>query len=89
MKQRWRVEFIRSAQREMEKLSQQDRDRILDFLEERVVSGYPRRVGHRLTGQFAGLWSYRVGDFRLIADIEDSIVTVIVVRVGNRREIYR
>jgi mRNA interferase RelE/StbE len=89
VKQRWRVEFIRSAQRELYKLAGRDRARILQFLEERVARGEPRRVGHPLTGQFAGLWSYRVGDFRLIAKIEDARITVVVVRIGNRREVYK
>ena len=89
MTRRWRVEIVRSAQRELNKLPRDQRARILEFLEERVARGYPRNVGHALTGEFADLWSYRVGDFRLIARIEDRIVTVIVVRIGNRREIYR
>ena len=89
MTQRWRVEFVRSAQRELDKLASRDRARILGFLEERVARGQPRRSGHPLTGQFAGLWSYRVGRFRLIAKIEDAVITVIVVRIGDRREVYR
>ena len=89
MTRRWRVQIVRSAQRELNKLPRDDRARILSFLEERVARGDPRNVGHALSGQFAGLWSYRVGDFRLIARIEDRTVTVIVVRTGNRREVYR
>lgn len=85
----WRVEFVRSAQREFNRLPRQDRARILRFIEERIVRGHPRRVGHPLSGEFAGLWSYRVGDFRMIARIEDRTITVVIVRISNRREVYR
>jgi mRNA interferase RelE/StbE len=87
--QAWRVDFVRSALRELNKLPRQDQARILSFIDERIVRGHPRRVGHPLSGQFAGLWSYRVGDFRLIARIEDRAITVVIVRIGNRREVYR
>ena len=89
MTRKWRVEFVRSAQREFNKLPRQDRARILSFIDERVVVGNPRNVGHALTGRFAGLWSYRVGDYRLIARIEYDTITVVIVRVGNRRQVYR
>ena len=85
----WRVEFAKSARRDLEKLPRRDRSRIIAFIEERLISGHPRNIGHALTGPFAGLWSYRVGDFRLIARIEDNKLTILVLRLSNRREVYR
>jgi mRNA interferase RelE/StbE len=62
----------------------------LRFLAERVAgSEDPRRIGEALKGEPAGLWRYRVGDFRVICRIEDYRVTVLVLDVGNRRYIYR
>jgi mRNA interferase RelE/StbE len=50
----------------------------------------PRRIGAALTGSTLGnYWKYRVGDYRIIADIQDRRLCVQVVRLGNRREIYR
>ena len=49
----------------------------------------PREIGEALAGPFAGRWKYRVGDYRIIASIDDSAVTIIVIRIGNRREVYR
>ncbi len=49
----------------------------------------PRRLGHALTGDLAGLWSYRVGDLRVVAAIEDRLIRILVLRIGHRREIYR
>jgi mRNA interferase RelE/StbE len=49
----------------------------------------PRRFGHALTGDRKGLWRYRVGDYRIIAGIEDDRFVVLVVTIGHRREVYR
>jgi mRNA interferase RelE/StbE len=86
----WRIEFLPRARRRLGKLAERDRVRILTFLNERVaISENPRRIGEALKSQPEGLWRYRVGDFRIIVRIEDRRVTVLVVDVGNRREIYR
>jgi mRNA interferase RelE/StbE len=61
-----------------------------DFLEDRIASlDDPRSTGHSLTGQLSGLWRYRVGDFRIICDIQDQRLVVLVVEIGHRSEIYR
>lgn len=90
MKPIWRVAFVSPAARELKKLPVQDRRRILGFLNDRIaVSENPRRFGHALSGPLSGLWRYRVGDYRLVVKIEDETVTVVVLRVGNRRDVYR
>lgn len=87
----WRIEFDRSAARELDKLDPQARRRILKFLTGRVApASDPRSVGEALKGSRLGdFWKYRVGDFRIIASIDDHLVLIIVVRVGNRRDVYR
>ena len=62
--------------------------RILEFLQTRLPRD-PRRIGDALQGKLKGLWRYRVGDHRIICQIEDERITVVVIRVGHRREIYR
>lgn len=90
MASEWRVEFNGSAAKEFRKLGTAEKRRILKYLRERVAeSDDPRALGIALTGDFVGLWRYRVGDYRLIASIEDSRLVVLVVRIGHRREIYR
>ncbi len=65
-------------------------ERILKYLRAHVATEEsPRRHGKALKGMMAGLWKYRVGDYRLICEIQDVRVTVFVLRIGNRREIYR
>lgn len=87
----WKVSFDPAAERELKKLDPQIAHRILKFLFERVaVSADPRRLGEALKGSRLGeFWKYRIGDYRAIVRIEDAVMLVLVVRIGNRREIYR
>ena len=86
----WRVQFHRAAARDLRKLGADAESRVLRYLRERIAgSEDPRRFGHALTGDRGGLWRYRVGDYRIVAAIEDDRFVVLVVRVGHRREIYR
>jgi mRNA interferase RelE/StbE len=87
----WRIELLRPAERELEKLDGETIRRILRFLHDRVARlEDPRSIGQALRGSELGnFWKYRVGDYRLIADIDDGAVTIMIVRIGNRREVYR
>ena len=86
----WRVEFSEEAERDLRKLTARDRHRVFRFLQERIERDEdPRRIGDALTGPRRGLWRYRVGDLRVLAEIVDRRVTVVIVEVGNRREVYR
>ena len=87
----WRIEFDDAALKELAKLDKPTARRILAFLRERVaVLDDPRSVGEALKGSKLGaFWKYRVGDYRVIANIEDGAVRILVLKVGNRREIYR
>ncbi len=87
----WAIEFSPVVQKELRKLDHQTAKRILKFLHERIAQlDNPRLIGEALTGSELGnYWKYRVGDWRIIAEIEDQTVRIIVVRIGNRREVYR
>lgn len=87
----WRIDLERSAERELQKLGQEAARRILRFLHERVAQlDDPRAIGEALKGsRFGEFWKYRVGDYRIIANIDDTTVRVIVVRIGHRRGVYR
>ncbi len=85
----WRVEFDRDAARELRKLGEPARSAILRYLRERIATSEdPRRFGKPLVGDLKGLWRYRVGDCRIVARIEDERLLVLVVTVGNRRDVY-
>ena len=65
------------------------RQRIYDFLNELSRKKDVRSKGKALTGTLGGLWRYRVGDYRIICDISEDILRILVVRVGHRSQIYR
>ena len=87
----WAVEFDPAAAKELRKLDRPVAQRLLRFLRERVASSTdPRGIGEALRGdELRQYWKYRVGDYRLIARIVDAKVTVVVLRIGHRREVYR
>lgn len=87
----WAIEFSETALRQIEKLDKPVWLRIRKFLNERVAKlENPRSIGEALHGPTLGdFWKYRVGDYRLICSIEDTRFVVLVLRIGNRREVYR
>ena len=86
----WTINYTKTSEKQLRRLDKQTTLRIMDFLRERVAtSGTPRAVGKALSGSLGDYWCYRVGDYRVICDIQDSTLCVLVVQIGNRREIYR
>lgn len=86
----WAIEYTDTARGQLRKLDKQIARRIVDYMDDRVARlETPRSTGKALTGPLGGLWRYRVGDCRVICDIQDGALRVLVVQVGNRREIYR
>ena len=86
----WTIEYADPAKQQLRKLDRQIARRVLDFMDERVAGlEDPRSTGKALTGPLGAFWRYRVGDCRVICDIQDGALRVLVVQVGNRREIYR
>jgi mRNA interferase RelE/StbE len=87
----WSIELGLRAQRQLKQLDPQVARRLSRFLFERIAPlDDPRSIGEALKGSELGeLWKYRVGDYRIIASIEDKLVRILIVRIGNRREVYR
>lgn len=86
----WTIEFAPDAAKELKKLGRSEAARIIHTLEKRIAAqDDPRTLGGPLTGEHAGYWRWRIGDYRVIARIEDERVLILVVRVGHRREVYR
>lgn len=87
----WLIEFDDKAKKDLAALDKTVAKRITAFLRDRVsVLGDPRGIGEALKGSKLGdFWKYRVGDYRIIASIEGSVFRILVVRIGNRKEVYR
>ena len=87
----WRIEFEAAAKKDLSKLDKQAARRVIAFLRERVAPlEDPRALGAALKGpRFGNLWKYRLGDYRIVARIEDDLLLILVVRIGDRKEVYR
>jgi mRNA interferase RelE/StbE len=87
----WTIELSSSSRQALAKLDRRVSRRILQFLTARLAPVEdPRSLGEALKGpKFGPLWKYRVGDYRVLCQIRDSELVVLVVRIGHRKDVYR
>ena len=87
----WQIEVSDAAKKQLAKMGRVEAKRITAYLRTRIaILDNPRQLGDALQGaRLGGLWRYRVGDYRVLVDIQDSKVTILVVGIGHRGEVYR
>ncbi|NTF30966.1 type II toxin-antitoxin system RelE family toxin [Rhizobium skierniewicense] len=87
----WTIEFQEKPLKQLEKLGKSNATRIISYLTDRIAADEnPRRTGQALQGSALGdYWRYRVGDYRILCDIQDERLVVLVIEIGHRREVYR
>ena len=86
----WKVSFSPAAERALGKLDKSAQTEIIRYLSRKIATAEnPRRLGKALTHSLAGLWRYRVRDYRIICRIEEAEITVLVLGIGHRKDIYR
>ena len=87
----WQIDISESAEKQLAKLDKPIARQLIGFLRERLaLIDDPRSIGQALRGSELGeFWKYRVGDWRLICQIRDTQIRIDIIRIGNRREIYR
>nr|MDK8532746.1 type II toxin-antitoxin system RelE/ParE family toxin [Gleimia europaea] len=85
----WTIRVSKDALKQLRKIDRADSKRILNYMEQISRLGNPHARGKALTGNFGGLWRYRVGDYRVICDVQSDVLTILVLRVGHRREVYK
>jgi mRNA interferase RelE/StbE len=86
---RYTVEYTKTALRQLKKMDRKIASFIVSYVEEKLVDCEdPRRYGKALQGNLNDKWRYRVGDYRILAKIQDDIVVITVVEVGHRRDVY-
>ena len=87
----WIIKYTETSSKQLKRLDRQTALRVLDYMDERIaVLDDPRSLGKNLKGPKMGeYWRYRVGDVRVICNILDGQMTVLVIEIGNRREVYR
>jgi mRNA interferase RelE/StbE len=85
----WTIEYTKAAKQPLSKLDKPTARRFADYLDKRVASQKdPRVLGKALTGILSDYWRYRVGDYRVLCDIKDEEIIVLVLRIGHRSEVY-
>ncbi len=86
----WRIEFDPRAVKELSKFDRPIQQRIIKVLRERIATLVdPRSIGEALRGEELGrFWKYRIGAYRVICDIRDEDIVVLVIRIGDRKEVY-
>jgi mRNA interferase RelE/StbE len=86
----WKIEYTDKAISQLGKLDKYNARRIMDYMDHRVAtSDDPYSFGKVLTGPLGGLWRYRIGNYRAICEIEEVALTILVLEVGHRKDIYR
>ena len=86
----WRIEYTDVAERAILAFDKPVRTRILTYMRERVApSEDPKLLAESLSGEFRGLWRFRVGDYRVICDLQQDVRVVEVQDVGHRSRIYK
>ena len=86
----WTIEYTDTARRQLRKLDKPSARRVLDYLDQRVAPlEDPRSLGKALRGPLGDLWRYRVGGYRIICELQHQRLRVLVVRVGDRKDVYR
>lgn len=85
----WKIEWDSKALKEAKKLDRKARKKIVEYLEKRVLASQnPYQLGKPLKGNKAGIWRYRVGDYRILCQIEDEVLIILIIAVGHRKDIY-
>ncbi len=85
----WKIEFDCDVEKDLRKLGHSAQKRIIKYLKEKIIpTENPRVFGKPLSGDLVGIWRYRVGDYRILAKIEDNNFIILVVHVGHRKNVY-
>jgi mRNA interferase RelE/StbE len=86
----WTIEYTRTAETQLRKLDKQTARRILDYLDGKIaLLDNPRTRGKALSGRLGELWRYRIGDYRVICEIQDNIMRILVLEAGHRKQVYK
>lgn len=85
----WTINYSDRALKSLRKMDKQNARRIVDFMDLRIaVAADPRQSGKALKGDLGEFWRYRVGDYRILCEIRDNELIILVATIGHRREVY-
>lgn len=84
----WTVRYGPQIPKDLKRLDRSVRTRILDYLDEVAELPDPHQRGKALTGKLSGLWRYRVGDYRVVADIDGDQMVILAINIAHRSHVY-
>ena len=84
----WKIDYTKTAREQLKKLPRDIALRIIKYMDERAALS-PRQYGKEMKGEYSGCWRYRVGKYRIICSLHDDILTVEVIRIGARGDVYK
>ncbi|MBP9726930.1 MAG: type II toxin-antitoxin system RelE/ParE family toxin [Gammaproteobacteria bacterium] len=85
----WKIEYTDTAKSQLKKLDKPIAKRILDYMDEVSLLVEPHHRGKGLTGKLGDLWRFRVGDYRVVCQIEDGCLRILILKIGHRKDVYR
>ncbi len=85
----YKISFSETALKQLRNLDTTSRKRVLTYVNE-VLSKIenPRILGKALTGELKGLWRYRIGNFRIVCQIQDNKLLILILKIAHRKEVY-
>lgn len=87
---KWTITFKPKAAKQFKKLDKQAQILIRNFLRDKLqYEQDPRRVGAPLKGEMGDFWRYRIADYRLICNIQDQVITIEILKIGHRKDVYK
>lgn len=85
----WQIKFSKKSQKQFNKLPKEIKLRVKDLLYKKINNySSPKSIGEALQGDLSGYWKYRVGKYRLIAEIKDEIITILILKIEKRETVY-
>lgn len=86
----WQIKFTQTAAKQFSKLDKPIKQRVMGFLENRLANmENPKQIGKALQGTLSEYWAYRVGNYRILAKLQDQQLLVLIVEIGHRKEVYK
>lgn len=90
MSKKFSVRYEKSVIKKLKKMDKHQASLILSWISKNLEgTEFPRCHGKSLVGNKSGMWRYRIGDYRLLADINDETITILLLEIGHRKEIYK